>query len=81
MALGVVDQPGALAGRREGARVRKQYHPPATPAQRLLTDPKPSDGVRLRIKAWQTTLGPVHLLSEMRSTQRRLVEIADQVVL
>ena len=30
-----------LAGKqREGARVRKRYHPPATPAQRLLTDPR-----------------------------------------
>jgi len=70
-----------LAGKqREGARVRKQYHPPATPAQRLLTDPRTSEDVRLRIKAWQATLDPVHLLSEMRSAQRRLVEIADRTV-
>jgi hypothetical protein len=67
-----------LAGKqREGARVRKRYHPPATPAQRLLTDPRTSEDVRLRIKACQATLDPVHLLSEMRSAQRRLVEIAD----
>ena len=70
-----------LAGKqREGARVRKRYHPPATPAQRLLTDPRTSEDVRLRIKACQATLDPVHLLSEMRSAQRRLVEIADQTV-
>jgi hypothetical protein len=70
-----------LAGKqREGARVRKRYHPPATPAQRLLTDPRTSEDVRLRIKVWQATLDPVHLLSEMRSAQRRLVEIADQTV-
>ena len=70
-----------LAGKqREGARVRKRYHPPATPAQRLLTDPRTSEDVRLRIEAWQATLDPVHLLSEMRSAQRRLVEIADQTV-
>ena len=68
-----------LAGKqREGARVRKRYHPPATPAQRLLADPRTSEDVRLRIKAWQATLDPVHLLSEMRSAQRRLVEIADR---
>jgi hypothetical protein len=60
--------------------VRKRYHPPATPAQRLLTDPRTSEDVWLRIEAWQATLDPVHLLSEMRSAQRRLVEIADQTV-
>ena len=70
-----------LAGKqREGARVRKQYHPPATPAQRLLTDSRTSEDVRLRIKDCQATLDPVYLLSEMRSAQRRLVEIADQTV-
>jgi hypothetical protein len=70
-----------LAGKqREGARVRKRYHPPATPAQRLLTDPRTSEDVRLRITACQATLDPVHLLSEMRSAQRHLVEIADQAV-
>jgi hypothetical protein len=70
-----------LAGKqREGARVRKRYHPPATPAQRLVTAPRTSEDVRLRIEAWQATLDPVHLLSEMRSAQRRLVEIADQTV-
>jgi hypothetical protein len=71
-----------LAGKqREGARVRKQYHPPATPAQRRLADPRTPEDVRLRIKTQQATLDPVQLLSEMRSAQQRLVEIADQVVL
>ena len=32
-----------LAGKtRDGARVRKRYHPPATPFQRLLADPRTS---------------------------------------
>jgi hypothetical protein len=70
-----------LAGKqREGVRVRKRYHPPATPAQRLLADPRTSEGVRLRITALQATLDPVRLLSEMRSAQQRLVAIADKVV-
>jgi hypothetical protein len=70
-----------LAGKqREGARVRKRYHPPATPAQRLLADPRTSEAVRLRITALQATLDPVRLLSEMRSAQQRLVAIADKVV-
>jgi hypothetical protein len=71
-----------LAGkRREGARVRKRYYPPATPAQRLLADPRTSEEVRLRIAALHATLDPVQLLSEMRSAQQRLVAIADRVVL
>jgi hypothetical protein len=71
-----------LAGKqREGARVRKRYHPPATPAQRLLEDSRASEAVRLRITALQATLDPVRLLSEMRSAQQRLVEIADRAVL
>ena len=71
-----------LAGKqREGARVRKRYHRPATPAQRLLTDPRTPAEVRQRITALHATLDPVHLLSEMRSAQRRLVAIADRSVL
>jgi hypothetical protein len=70
-----------LAGKqRDGARIRKRYHPPATPAQRLLADPRTSEDVRLRIKALQASLDPVHLLREMRSAQQHLVDIADRVV-
>ena len=51
---------------RDGARVRKRYHPPATPAQRLLTDPRTPEEVRLPDPGMQATLDPVALLSEMR---------------
>jgi hypothetical protein len=36
---------------REGAQVRKRYHPPATPCQRLLADPRTSAAVRERVTA------------------------------
>jgi hypothetical protein len=62
---------------RDGARIRKFYHPPATPCQRLLADPRTPAAVRQRVQAWQATLDPVQLLSQMRAAQQRLVDIAD----
>ena len=47
---------------RDGARVRKRYHRPATPCQRLLADPRTSQGVRDRVTALYADLDPVRLL-------------------
>lgn len=70
-----------LAGKeRDGVRVGKKYHRPATPCQRLLADPRTSAEVRQKLEALQAALGPVSLLQEMRVAQRRLVEIADAPV-
>jgi hypothetical protein len=70
-----------LAGKaREGARVRKRYHAPATPYQRLLADPRTPDRVRREIEAVYATLDPVRLLSEIRQAQALLVKIADKPV-
>lgn len=63
---------------REGAKVKKRYHPPATPYQRLLADPRTSADTRRRVEAVHATLDPVRLLSDIRAAQRRLVEIADR---
>ncbi len=65
---------------RDGAKVTKRYHSPATPYQRLLADPRTSDEVRSRVSALHATLDPVRLLSEIRLAQRQLVEIADRPV-
>ena len=35
---------------RDGAKVKKRYHPPATPYQRLLADPRTSEEVRRRVE-------------------------------
>src|SRR5829696_806632 len=60
-----------LAGKeREGARVRKRYHPPATPCERLLADPRTPEAVRDRVEALRASLDPVRLLSEMRAAQQ-----------
>ncbi len=63
---------------RDGARVRKRYHPPATPCQRLLADQRAPETVRNRVAELSATLDPVRLLSEMRLAQQRLVEITDK---
>jgi hypothetical protein len=65
---------------RDGARIKKTYHPPATPCQRLLADPHTPAAVRRRVQALRATLDPVRLLSQMRATQQRLVEIADRPI-
>jgi hypothetical protein len=65
---------------RDGARVTKRYHPPATPYQRLLADPRTSGTLRARLSAIQATLDPVRLLSKIRAAQKQLVEIADRPV-
>jgi hypothetical protein len=68
-----------LAGKsREGARVKKRYHAPATPYQRLLADPRTPDTVRQEVDTVYATLDPVRLLSDIRQAQARLVEIADR---
>src|SRR5438132_4477232 len=66
---------------RDGAKVRKRYHPPATPCQRLLADRRTSEGVRRRMEVLRGTLNPVRLLQEIRAAQQQLVEIADRPVL
>jgi hypothetical protein len=62
---------------REGAKVRKSYHPPATPYQRLIADARATEEIKRQVKAQYETLDPVRLLSDIRAGQRRLVEVAD----
>ena len=62
---------------RDGARVHKRYHKPATPYQRLLTDSRTADDVRETVKSVYATIDPVRLLRDMRAGQQRLVEIAN----
>jgi hypothetical protein len=65
---------------RDGAQVRKRYHKPATPYQRLLNDPRSSPEVRSRISSVYATLDPVGLLQDIRARQQKLVQIADTPV-
>jgi hypothetical protein len=58
--------------RREGAKVIKRYHPPATPYQRALAHPKLGKAVKRRLRALYRTLDPVALLAEIRAAQNLL---------
>jgi hypothetical protein len=71
-----------LSGKvRDGALVKKTYHSPATPYQRLLADIRTSDDVRQRVTTTYATLDPVQLLRTIRAVQQELVDIADRPVL
>src|SRR3954466_9716836 len=71
-----------LAGKaRVGAKVKKKYHRPATPYQRLLADARINEEVRRRVMAIHATLDPVQLLQTIRACQQELVEIADRPTL
>ena len=63
---------------RDGARVKKRYHAPATPYQRLLADKRTTEETRRRVEETFPRLDPVRLLSEIRTAQRLLVEISDR---
>ncbi len=66
---------------RDGAKVTKRYHPPATPCQRLIADARTNAEVRHRLETLCTTLDPVRLLQEIRAAQQQLVVLADAPVL
>ena len=63
---------------RNGAKVTKRYHAPATPHQRLVADPRTTAATRVRVDALYASLDPVQLLSAIRTAQRQLVGLADQ---
>ncbi len=62
---------------RDDARVRKRYHRPATPYQRLLADGRTPEPIRAALAQTCAQLDPVKLLRVMRAAQQRLVDIAD----
>ena len=63
--------------RREGAKVIKRYHPPATPFERALGHPKVTRVAKTRLRNMHRALDPVALLAEMRAAQTELGERID----
>ena len=57
---------------REGAKVIKRYHAPATPYARALAHPKLSKAVKKRLRELYRTLDPVALLAKIRDAQTEL---------
>ncbi len=60
---------------REGAKVIKKYHPPATPCERLLERKDVSDECKEQLRQTLAALDPVRLLSEIREAQRVLAQV------
>ena len=61
---------------RDGARVKKVYHAPATPCDRLLAHASVDAQTKERLKAQFNSLDPVRLLQEIRAAQQTLSELA-----
>jgi hypothetical protein len=66
---------------RDGAKVTKRYHRPATPCERLIADARTSEEIRQRLTTQRARLDPVRLLQEIRTVQQELVQLADTPVL
>jgi len=61
---------------RDGARVKKVYHPPATPCDRLIAHPAVDPTVKADLAAQFLALDPVRLLQQIRIVQQALSDIA-----
>ncbi len=64
------------AKKREGAKVKKYYHPPATPCDRLLANRQVSAAIKSELRDCRATLDPVMLLHEIRDCQAALAKDA-----
>jgi len=64
--------------RREGAKVIKRYHAPATPYERVLAHRHVPRKIKQRLRAQYRTLDPVMLLSDIRAAQEELGRRIDQ---
>src|SRR5262249_25365990 len=61
---------------REGARVKKKYHKPATPCERLLGHASVADAVKERLRAEQARLDPLELLHRIRDSEAALAALS-----
>jgi len=61
---------------RDGARVSKTYHAPATPCNRLLGSARVSEAVRRQLREQFAGLDPVGLLRDIRSAQQVLSDLS-----
>src|SRR5438132_2171210 len=62
---------------REGSLVRRRYHPPLTPCQRLLASPYVDEVVKDQLRQRFVALDPVALLKAIRDMQQELAAVGD----
>ena len=61
---------------RDGARVIKKYHAPATPYEQLLADDRVGNMVKEQLRREFATLDPVQLLNQIRQKQEEITRLA-----
>jgi hypothetical protein len=61
---------------REGSRVRRSYHKPTTPCDRLLSHPGIGIETKQKLRLYRRRLDPVRLLHQIRNDQAALVALA-----
>jgi hypothetical protein len=64
-----------LSKTRDGARIKKRYHKPATPCERLLAHASVSDAAKEALRAGLAPLDPVDLLHQIREGQAALAAL------
>ena len=62
--------------RREGAKIIKHYHAPATPCERALAHPALAEAVKCKLRGLSCRLNPLAILAALRSAQ---VELGNRV--
>ncbi len=64
-----------LSKTRDGAKIKKRYHKPATPCERLLAHPSVSDTAKEALRAELAALDPADLLHQIREGQAALAAL------
>jgi hypothetical protein len=62
--------------KREAGKVKRTYHPPATPCERLLAHPQVTDEVKAALRKQRDRLDPVELLHRIRQGQAALAALS-----
>jgi hypothetical protein len=62
--------------KREGAKVKRAYHPPATPCARLLAHPAVAETAKARLRSQGAGLDPLALLQRLRDSQAALAALS-----
>jgi hypothetical protein len=60
---------------REGAKIKKTYHPPTTPCTRLLAHPAVPEAVKEKLRSERDRLDPLELLHRIREAQAALAAL------
>ncbi len=61
---------------RNGCKVKKNYLPPKTPCDRLLSDPRVSDDAKTHLAKKQVEFDPLELLHQIRQSQSALTALS-----